>query len=468
MINKTFQTIHNKYSSIFKFIFFLRYLFAIFFLSLTLFLLIPNFFNYEKKDKFIKDYLLETYNLELNNYKKIKFNSLPKPNLEIQEISAKISSTGVSINTKKLNIYPKLKSIYNYKNFVASKIVLNKNKTSLNVNELKTFSSYINGLNNKIIFNNLKLKINLENNSFVNLNNINFSNYGYNNNIIKGEIFNKQFKIKIKEDLKKINFKLLGTGIVIDLNFNEVKKGTPLNGLLKARILNSNLKFNFDYDNEVIKIYNSYFRSKNLSFKNNSSINYLPFFFISSTYFIEDVNRKLIKDLDINEILNAKDLIKKINSNNIIKFKSKKFSRELIENFNLNLDLMYGRLVYSNISSFSENFFRCKGESNLLEENPILSFNCIIESKDKKKLLKKFSFDYKTKEIEPFILKFSGYLNVLNNKVNFKSIQLNNEYKASKEDLNYFKDIFQKILFDQNFIEIFSVKKINQFISEIF
>ena len=47
--NFVIKTINNKYSRFFKFIFFLRYLFAIFFISIALFLTIPGFFNYEKR-----------------------------------------------------------------------------------------------------------------------------------------------------------------------------------------------------------------------------------------------------------------------------------------------------------------------------------------------------------------------------------------------------------------------------------
>ena len=71
MINKIYKRIHNKYSTLFKFIFFLRYLFGIFFISVALFLLIPHFFDFKKKDEIIKNYLLESYGLKLNNYENI-------------------------------------------------------------------------------------------------------------------------------------------------------------------------------------------------------------------------------------------------------------------------------------------------------------------------------------------------------------------------------------------------------------
>ena len=53
MINKFFKIINNKYSRIIKFVFFLRYLFGVF-LSITLFLIIPKFFDYKKKQTLSK------------------------------------------------------------------------------------------------------------------------------------------------------------------------------------------------------------------------------------------------------------------------------------------------------------------------------------------------------------------------------------------------------------------------------
>ena len=67
MINKTYKTIHNKYSTIFKFIFYIRYLFGIFFVAIALFLIVPHFFNYKKNDEVIRNYLLQNYDLHLNN-----------------------------------------------------------------------------------------------------------------------------------------------------------------------------------------------------------------------------------------------------------------------------------------------------------------------------------------------------------------------------------------------------------------
>jgi hypothetical protein len=467
MINKIYKRIHNKYSTLFKFIFFLRYLLGIFLISAVLFLSIPHFFDLKKKDEVIKNHLLENYGLKLDQYENIKYNILPTPNLEIQNVNVSVKQGTIRMNVASLIIYPKLYNIYNYKNFKVNKVILNRNKLSLLDSDLKNVINYINDLKKKIIFKNLNLKVYKNNSLLINLKKIYFSNYGFKKNVIKGEIFDKKFEISISDDQKKFNFKLLKTGITADINFNKIKKKSLVSGVFKSKLLNSKLKFNFDYDDKKLKIYNSFFRSKNISFSNESTILYSPFFSSNSIFKIENINLKLLKNIKIEETLALKDLIKKLNTKNEINFKPKKFGKNLIDDLNLNMRLAYGRLVFSKKISISKNSILCDGNINLLEEYPILYFDCSIISNNKQKFLKEFSIKYKNKN-ELFALNAKGNMNVLNNKINFKNITVNQNYEASKEDLNYFKQSFETILFDENFSNIFNYNKIKKFILELY
>jgi hypothetical protein len=465
MINKIYKRIHNKYSTLFKFTFFLRHLFAIFFISLALFFLIPHFFDFKKKEDVIKDYLSSSYDLKLHKFENIKYNALPIPHLKIKNVTLSLEKESIKIKNGSLKIYPKLLNIYNFENFKTNKIVLKKNKMLLEDNNFKLLINYIYNLKNRFSFKNLDLKINKNDNTIINIEKIYFSNYGYNKNIARGELFNKKFKISTDDRYNKINFKLLKTGISGNINFDEIKKKSVLRGIFKSKLLNSNLKFNFNYDDKKLKIYNSYFRSRNLSFNNESKIIYKPFFSINSIFTVEDMNKKILEELNINKIISSKKIIKKINTKSEINYKSKKFSQNLIDDFNLNINLTYGRLSYLKKISISENFFICKGDINLLEEFPILFFDCSIMSKDKKNFLKIFSIKYKNKN-ELFKLKVKGNINVLNKKINFKNISMNQNYEASKEDLNYYKQSFENIIFDKNLLGILNLKKIKKFISE--
>ncbi len=465
MINKIYKRIHNKYSGLFKFFFFLRYLFIIFLISLALLLIIPNFLDYEKRGQIITSHLYNYYGVNLKDYKNIKFNSFPIPNLEIQNARIELKQNPFKIDVLKLNIYPKFASIYNFKNFKTNKIIFNKNKILLEDSDLKILGNYIYNLKNRFSFKDLEIEIIRKNQSILNIKKINFSNHGNKKNKMYGELFDKKFKIIFNDDYKKINFKLLNTGIKVSIDLDEINKNF-LSGIVKSKVLKSKLKFNFNYSNKKITIYNSYFRNKHLTFKNKSVINYNPFFDISSVISIEEINSKLLKELNINNILRYKTLIKKINSKNEINFKSKKFDGKLIDDLNLVINMSYGRLNYSKKFLISDNLFQCQGNVNLLEENPILSFKCNILSKDKKKLLKNFLIKYKKKN-EILKLEVNGNLSILGKKINFKNITMNDNYKASREDLAYFKDTFEIILFDKDFLSIFNFDKIKKFILEI-
>ena len=102
MINKIKKIINNKFHRFFKFAFFLRYLFLIFFISTTLFLLIPNFFDYKKKEDILITYLMENYNLDIRSIKKIKFKSFPLPTLELDELEINFPKSQTTLIAKKL------------------------------------------------------------------------------------------------------------------------------------------------------------------------------------------------------------------------------------------------------------------------------------------------------------------------------------------------------------------------------
>jgi hypothetical protein len=466
MINKFYKIIFNKYSRFFRFIFFLRYLFGLFFVGIILFLTIPSFLNFEKRSEVFKKYLVKNYEFNISKYESIKYELFPLPNFEFTNLTINFDSSPVELNVKKLKIYPKLLSIYNNENFQSNKIVLNKSNIILRTSDLKFIVKEFLSKKNKLYFNDLNIRFYDETSLLVSLENIKFTNVGVKKNIIYGNIFGKEFKAKVNESLNKINFKIHKSGVNVDISLDKNNNKNFINGAFKSKILNTNLKFNFIYDKKSLNIYNSFFRSKNLSFENNNLIIFEPYLDIKSNIKIDDIDVEIFNKLKLEKLLTYKNLLKKINSKNEINFNSKKFNRNFIDKLDLKFDLAYGRLNYSKNITISGNIFNCKGSINLLEEFPLLFFDCLINSNTKRNFLEKFDIDIK-KENKILNLSAKGNLSVLNNKINFKEILMNNNYKASNEDLNYFKEKFENILFKDNFIKIFDLKKIKEFILEI-
>ena len=461
MLNKFFKTIHNKYSRFFKFIFFLRYLVAIFFISISLFLMIPMFFDYEKKEEFIKNYLLESYDIEIAEYKSIKYKALPVPVLELEKVRTRLIKSNTNLEVNNLEIYPKILSIYNMNHFEARKIVFNQNVANLKIVNFPVFVEQLFRQKKKISFNNLNLKIINDNKLILSIQNIFFANFGYKKNLIKGKIFEKSFKAELGNNLRSIKLRLLNAGISIDIDLDEKKR----TGIFKSKILNTNLKFNFEYNNKKLKIFNSFFRSKNLSFTHETLVYFVPFLDIKTNLELEEFNSKIIKKINFVKILELKESIKKINSKNILTYKPKNFSKSLVDDLHLQVNLAYGRLNFKKNFLISGNIFKCEGSLNMTEEYPLLYFDCSILINNKKKLLKKFSINTKSDK-DILRLEVKGNLNILNRKINFDRISLN-EKNSSKEDLKYFKNSFEKFLFNKSFLEIFELKKIKNFVLEI-
>ena len=465
MLNKFFKTIHNKYSRIFKFIFFLRYLFAVFLVAISLFLTIPMFFNYEKKAQFLKDYLKKDYNFEINKYTNIKYKAFPVPRIELKNVQINLDKSRINLDTNKLKIYPKIFSIYDFDNFKAKKILLTNNYVNLDSKNLKYFVDSLLNQKNRLSFNNLNIKILNQNKFVLSLENLYFANFGYKKYLITGKVFEKKFNAQLGNDFKSVNFNILNTGINAKIQFDENQVPGKKSGIFKSKILNSNLRFNFDLEKEKLKIYDSFFRSKNITFNNEVLIIFSPFLDINTNFVFEEFNFKILEKIDFNQILILKEKIKKINSKNQLNFKSKKFTKNIIDDLKIQIDLAYGRINYKKEFFIADNHFRCVGNLNILEEFPLLYFNCLTIIDHKKELLKKLSIKMKVKN-DTLNLLTKGNINILNQKVNFDKVSLNNE-NFSQEDLKYFKSSFENIFLDKGFLEILNLKKIKNFILDV-
>ena len=81
---------------------------------------------------------------------------------------------------------------------------------------------------------------------------------------------------------------------------------------------------------------------------------------------------------------------------------------------NLKIDLAYGRANYVKKFSISDNFFNCVGNINLLDEFPLLFFDCSVEFTNNK-FLKNFSIRSSNK-LKSQNLYIKGNFNVYNKK----------------------------------------------------
>ena len=295
---------------------------------------------------------------------------------------------------------------------------------------------------------------------------ISFGNYGYKKDIIEGYVFDKKFKIKILNDNQDINFVLYKSGVSASIKFSDNEDTQLIKGSLKGKILNSNLKLDFIYDEKSLEFQNFFFRSNELALDSTGFIKIKPFFEANLNSTIKDIDLGNLKNINFEDLLNSRELIKKINLKKKISFKSEKLSRDLIDFLTLKISLAYGRMNIIKEFSISQTKFRCNSNVNLTEEFPVIIFICSLDSKNKKELFKKLKIRNDFKK-ESFVLKVKGNVNTVKRKINFENISMNNSYNATEEDLKYFKETFQNIVFDEDFFAIFKLVKLKNFIKEI-
>ena len=384
--------------------------------------------------------------------------------LNIQQVY--LEDKNFKINSKKIYLFLNIFNIYDFEKLRASKISLIDTKISLNIKNIITFYKKLTSKQNKISFKNLTIEIYNNKEPIINLTKVNYSNYGYKKNNLSGDIFNKRFELDIKGKFEKIIFKILKTGIFGEIKYLNIANPLEKTGKFKAKVLSSKIKLDFKTDKKNLNIRNFFFRNKYLSFKSDGIITLSPFLNIDLKSKINDFDKDIFNKIDFKKLLENKDLLKRLNTNQEINFSSKKFSRDIINDLNVKLSLAYGRIVIKKNIFLNEGEILCNSEMNLIEENPILIFNCFLNTMDKKKFLKNFSIDYEKKN-EYLNLKIKGNLNLNKKKINFLEIQTNNTYEASEEDLKFYKDAFEGLLLEKNLLDIFKINKVNNFIKEI-
>ena len=180
---------------------------------------------------------------------------------------------------------------------------------------------------------------------------------------------------------------------------------------------------------------------------------------------IKDINKDLFYKINFKKLFKNKGFLKRLNINQEVVYSSKRFSRNFVKNLNAKIDLAYGRIVINKIILLDKGEINCNSEMNLIDEDSILIIRCQISSEDEKNFLRSFLKNYNGKN-EALNLEIKANLNLIQKKINFL-IVTNNTYEASEEDLKFFKEIFETTFLEDNLLDIFNTKKINNFLENI-
>ena len=465
MFYKFYKTIHNHYSKFFKIFYFLRYLFSIFLLAFIFYISIPKILDYEKKKVDIKNFLYQNYRFELSNYSSIKYKIFPSPNIYLENVNL-VFKNDDNLRAKKMYIFLDIKNIYNQEKFIAKKVFIDQNNMIMKIDDIDHLINFFDKTKLKLEVKNLNIDLTRKGNSILEIKNIDFFNYGFKKNQIKGSIFERKFKIKIDKEKNDLKLKIFDSGISANFKFNNYKKSKPLSGTSKINILNNYFKLDYQIDKNQILINKSKFRNKDLSVSFQNLIRLSPFFEMNLDLKIEKINQKIFKKLNLEKILKNKNIIKKLNSNIKIEYKEKKILQyNLIKEYNSELYFENGRMSESSEIRVSGSVINCKNEVILIEDYPRLFFECNFNVSNNKKFNKYFSISLNDK---PFNLTIKGTLNIFRKKINFDKINIKEmKYTANNEDKIFFKKIFEEEILSDGLINIFETQKIKSFLQKI-
>ena len=452
----------------FKFLFKLRYLLIIFLLSALLFLLIPKLFDFKKDIKTIQRYLEESHKIKLLEYSDIYYKILPFPSLIITNSVSKLDNKLKKIRTKKIILQLDPRNIYRIKNLKSNKIIYKKSTIEVETNRLNYFLNYILSAK-KTKFQDTLINIKEQNNNLVKLEKTNILNRDSKNIKVITEYMGQEIIISYLEhnNSNKVNFLIKSLGIKGNLLFlkNSILKN--LKGNAKIAIINNNFKFDFAL-NKKLQISNSSFRNKNLTTSFDGFIETNPFFNFDLVMNIKNLNQEKINKKQIYKFINNSHLIKKINGKLSVKYENNKiYLNNLIKNMSLNVFAENGNISL-NTSELALNggMVSFNLDTSTISDNYKLNFEIFLDLSNTNKFLKSFLIS-KRKENKSLQLNLDGSINLKSNKLNINKIKVNDSYNYKKNEVDFYKEIFQEIVIKDDFLNIFDKNKIRLFLIKI-
>ena len=400
---------------------------AIIFVSIISYFSIPAFYEKNKIKNQIEKQIFTRYNLKVNLDKNFKYGLFPKPHFSFKNTILKYDSKDIA-NSKNLKVYISSKNLLSANKLNILNLVFNKTDFKIMSSDFHFFVNLLNknkSEENIYFFNNNFFYLD-QNMDVIFLTNLKKLNYLYDDILFqklssKLDIFNIPFSLDVQHNAieKKFFTEIQSYPLRLNIKNNSNYYDNKLGGELDLKMINKNLKIDYNLENDLLK-----FISKNETIK--GEINIKPFFV--------SLNLDLFH-IDLKKIFEENSLLI-----NILK-------SEILNNENLN-----GNINIKSNNFKSVNFFEEIKFNILLEEGQIFIQNFTTNFKD--------SVLINLVDTELIVidnkLKFAGYITL-----DFVDVKKFFEhYQINIKDRKYIKKINLGFLFhlDDEFIEIDNLK----------
>ena len=176
----------------------------------------------------------------------------------------------------------------------------------------------------------------------------------------------------------------------------------------------------------------------------------------------------MIKARDIlSTILLLKESNPNINGKFRINYDDSKYRYSYLEKVKIDGKIENSEInIKESLLKFNEGKLEIKGNLKKYEQFKIFNFNLNSNIKDKNELLKKLKIKKHTNN-NVVNLSIDGNLNLTSNKINFKKININEDYSAKESDIIFFKKKFENIVISEPVFDVFNFAKITSFLREI-
>ena len=434
------------------------------FLLFVSYFFMPVFYNKDETINFLKNKILNTYEIQIKFNEKVGYGLLPQPffytkNLEIVH-QDKILGT-----SKYAKFYISFNNFFSFKKLNIKDVIFqdtNFNINASNINFLKKTLKYSETLD-QFFFKNSKFFYKDENDELLFLSKVDSLKFFYDNKndlqkVRSGfEIFNVPFKLDISKNIENNQkiIKLISKKIRLDID-NSVKYiDNKINGLLEIDLFNKSNSFKYTIKNNKLE-----FQSDDGNF--GGVLNFKPFYFLTNLNFDYISQKKIFQSESlILDVLDS-ELLNNPNLSSIINIKVNKIDKfEYLTDLILEIQLDNGKILMSN--------FDAKWNKSVSIKSNDIEF---ANDKSGKKLIGEILFDFN--DVEKFFRYFQikrNYRNVFDeiradfvydftqDKLILNNLRIDNKSNQVLENFldNYNKknkNLFNKVTF-RNFVKEF-------------
>ena len=446
-------------------------------LVVSFYLIKPYFINFNINKKLIEKKIKEEFKIDLEMNGNISYHILPTPRLKIRETNIYFEKKKNIISLNEINILIPIFYNLNINNLIFKKLIISDEEIKIYPTDIKKYFTYLTRKKKKdiIIKNSILFFLDDQKNKVF------FKDFNYYekfrdnfHTIDINTIFSQNnLKVKFKnvfDGQKKLDIILPQIETKINTVFDSTSDLNNLQGKSKINFFNNILVINFEGKNKY-KIFNSFLRNKFLNTKIEGSIS----LFDNFLFFLKfDINQIKLRKLLLNYFPDEKELnffdsklSKKINGKLDISLKNTNSFIGRINDLKMNISFENGDLKVQNGSAILPN--KSKVDFSLFfsdnSNEPFLDFNLNFSSKNVQNFLRKLNIYEKYND--EILIVFQGKINLINNKIKFKNILLNNKEKLDRQDIVKLEKSFNEFVLDEGIFGLTDFFKIKKFVKSV-